>query len=100
MTLLSLANGDGISGVSDRPSTAGRLCVFEKEPELGFFRRLSEALDAVLAFLDTPDSSTSIDGVGLRDDAADTLPLRTLLLLRVRRCSPATAMCRGCCAWW
>ena len=92
--LLSLANGDGMSGVRLRDSEAGRFCVLVPAPAPTFLRLLSEAFDAVLAFLLTPPSSISAVGVGLRDDVPDMLPLRTLLL-RVRLWSRSMAVCRG-----
>ena len=43
--VLSIANGDGISGVTDRESVPGR---FALVPAVGFLRRLSEAVDEEL----------------------------------------------------
>lgn len=77
MTLLSLANGDVYSGVTDLESFPGLLGLVDTEAF--FFLRFS---DALLALRGRWPSSTSIKGVEPREELIDGR--RTLLLLRLR----------------
>lgn len=109
--LLSLANGDGFSGVTDLDSTLGLVFVAEPGGAKVFFLLAFSGVRLELPFLVSPGSSSSPlgDGVGvvLRKALPFMLPLLVLLLL-VRLCSLDTAAARGWSAfsedtelpWW